>query len=259
MNKLLTNITGGFPFTLDDLRFQDDATRLAIADAIKTIAGDGTVILYGCGLTIAGTTVSVAEGAILWQGEIWHVFPHSYTVPNPLPDVPRWNFVTVNDAAGSKVFEDGITHQVYQVRKAVGSYLPLDGALGSVSVEDVPRLSDVENSAAGLIMNAAAELPGRSTPSRSIKRGSAISIDAGMSLPLLGNTFLHVASIVPVSHMPKHIIEGLTPGLDNVDPVNPHISLMYKIDPDGKIYVKRMVSTGSLTGLTLRLNIQYIA
>lgn len=258
MNKLLTNITGGFPFTLDDLRFQDDANRLAIADAIKTIAGDGPVVLHGCDLTVAGVTVSVSEGAIFWQGEIWHVSPHNYAAPDPMPEAPLWNFVTANDAAGSKVFEDGLTHQVYQVRKTVGSYLPLEGALGSISVDSVPRLSDVGNSIANITMVTAAELPGRTNQSRSLKRGSVIGIDAGLSLLLLGNTFLHVATIALSAHRPIETIEGLTPGLDNIDPVNPHIALMYKIDPDGKIYIKRMVSTGSLTAVSLRLNIQYL-
>lgn len=258
MNKLLTNITGGFPFTLDDLRFLDDANRLAVADIIKTIAGDGPVILYGCGITDAGVNVSVAEGAILWQGEIWHVFPHSYIAPSPMPDAPQWNFVAVDDAAGSKVFENGVTHQVYQVRKAVGSYLPIDGALGSFSVDEVPRLSDEGTSSADLTWNAAAELPGRSRPSRSIRRGPVISIDAGMVLPMLGNTFLHIASITNSSHYPLETIEGLTPGLDNVDPTNPHAILMYKIDTDGKIYVKRMVSLGSPMAVSLRINAQYL-
>lgn len=257
MNKLLTNITGGFPFTLDDLRFQDDATRLAIADSIKTIAGDGPVILYGCGLTIAGTTVSVSEGAILWQGEIWHVFPHNYAVPNPMPEAPHWNFITANDAAGSKVFEDGQTHQVYQVRKAVGSYLPLEGALGSVYIDSAPRLNEVGNSTENLAMAAAAELPGRTNQSRSIKRGAVIGIDAGLSLLMLGNTFIHVATVA-AAHRPVESIEGVTPGLDNIDPLNPHVVLMYKIDPDGKIYIKRMVLTGAMTAVSFKLNLQYL-
>ena len=258
MNKLLTEFTGGFPFLLNDLRFTDDAVRLAIKDIVNAICGEGPVILAGCQFTQQPTYISVEEGAIFWQGEIWHVYPHNFTAPNPVLEPPYWSFVTGNGPEGSRTFENAETNQVHQIRKAVGSYLPIEGALGNIQWDVVPRFSDVNNSTYNLTLVAASNLPGRSTPSRSIRAGRIIGIDAGLAFPVLGSTFYHAASIQNSDHFPNDIIEGLTPALDNIDPQNPAIIVLFKIDIDGKIYVRRLTSTASPSAASLRLNVQYL-
>jgi hypothetical protein len=258
MNKLLTDFTGGFPFLLNDLRFMDDAIRLAIKDIVTSVCGDGPVILTGCQVTQQQTYVSVSEGAIFYQGEIWHVYPHNFAAPNPLIDMPVWAFITANGPEGSRTFENAESHQVHQIRKAVGSYLPIEGAVNNLFWDEVPRFSDVNNSTYNLTLVASADLPGRSSPSRSIRSGRIVSIDAGLSFPVLGSTFYHAATIQSQEHYPGEIIEGITPATDNVDPMNPSVIVHYKIDTDGKIYVRRLAHTASPTAASLRLNVQYL-
>lgn len=257
MNKLLTEFTGGFPFLLNDLRFIDDAVKLAIADLTTAVAGSEPVIIYGCQTQQQANFVSVSEGAIFWQGEIWHVYPHNFTAPNPMTEAPYWNFVTENGPEGSRTFENAETHQVHQIRKAVASVSPVAGALGSLAFDDVVSYAQINNSVHNLSLVSALELPGRTNPSRSIKDRSTVSIDAAFSFIALGSTFNHAASISNSAHFPSSIIEGLAPVIDNIDANNPAVVAVYKIDVDGKIYVRK-IQQGSPSAATIRLNVQYM-
>lgn len=120
MNQLLTNINGGFPLNLNDLRFTDSSIRLALADIVQSFgAGNGQAcILWGCEVQFMGDYHQVNEGAIFVQGEVWHVYPHVIEINFPFPDEPEWACFASFDPDGNKIFKDGIQHNTYQERRA---------------------------------------------------------------------------------------------------------------------------------------------
>lgn len=259
MNKLITDYTGGFPFLLNDLRFVDDSIRQAIKDIVTSMCGEGPVILYGCQITQHPTYISVTEGAIFWSGEIWHVYPHNFTAPNPLVEMPSWYFVEESGPQGSRTFENAEIHQVHQIRKAIGSYVPIVNPFGSIYMDVVPRYLEMNNSTVVLSkMAGIADMPGRKNPSRSVKNGNIVTIDAGFLLLILPLSFVHIATITSPEHFPPDIVEGLAPSLDNADPENPSVLAQYKIDIDGKIYLRRFINNGSTLAASIRLNLQYV-
>jgi len=142
MNRINTNYNGGFPLNLNDLRFNDDAIRLALRDIMRGLAGDQAVVIFGCQIVELETeNYQVSEGAIFYQGEIWHVYQHTVDYP----DVPNWAFYVSHDPDGNKMFKDGIQHNTYEVRNALlclpGSYP--EGTLYTISADQVLNLKDV--------------------------------------------------------------------------------------------------------------------
>lgn len=255
MNKLINDFNRGFSLKNDDLRFVDAAVRQAIADAVKAHNFTGSVIVWGCAVTVVGTTASVAEGAIFHNNEVWHVDAHTFVVPDPIVDSPNWCFITAWDAAGAKTDVDLAAHNTYQIRKAVGSMDDdVTGTESFESMEDVPRLSGIASSIVNLTSSAGAPRSGRSVACRAVKRGDMVTIDAGYDMLLLNNSFATVATI-PSGYRPADVIEGLLSGYDNADPANPHIVLMYQISTAGDIKVKRMVALGSPAAVSFNLNL----
>lgn len=255
MNKLINDFNRGFSLKNDDLRFVDSAVRQAIADAIKAHDFSGSVILYGCEVTVAGTTASVAAGAIFHNDEIWHVDAHTFTVPDPLVASPYWCFVASWDAAGAKTDVDLAPHNTYQVRRAVGDMAnDITGTESYESMEDVPRLSGIASSIVNLTASSGAPRSTRTVACRAVKRGDMVTIDAGYDMLLLNNSFVTVATI-PSGYRPADVIEGLISGYDNIDPTNPHVVLMYQITTSGDIKVKRMVALGSPAAISFNLNL----
>lgn len=255
MNKLINDFNRGFSLKNDDLRFVDASIRLAFADAIKAHNITGSVILFGCAVSVSGTTASVAEGAIFHDDEIWHVDEHTFTVPDPLVDSPNWCFVASWDAAGAKTDVDLNPHNTYQVRKAVGNMAnDITGTISYASMEDVHRLTSVNNSIAQLTAVSGAKRSGRTVDCRAIKRGDMVTIDAGYDMLLLNNSFITVATI-PASYRPAEQVEGIIPGYDNADPANPHVVLMYQITTSGNIQVKRMVALAAAAAVSFNLNL----
>lgn len=255
MNKLINDFNRGFSLKNDDLRFVDAAVRQAIADTVKAHDIPGSVILYGCEVTVDGTTASVAEGAIFHDDEVWHVDAHTFTVPDPLVTSPYWCFVTSWDAAGAKTDVDLAPHNTYQLRKAVGNMAnDISGTESYESMEDVPRLSGIASSIGLLTAVSGAKRSTRTVDCRAIKRGDMVVIDAGYDMLLLNNAFVTVATI-PSGYRPADVIEGIASGYDNVDPSNPHVAIMYQISTSGDIKVKRMVALGAPAAISFNLNL----
>lgn len=124
MNKLLTNINGGFPFVLDDIRFNDVAYRDAFKGILEAfnIPSNGRYIISGCEITQTGTPVpthwQISAGYIFYDGEIYPVDAHSIQIQLGQGMDYYWQPVISYDAAGLKTFEDGLQHDTYEVRKA---------------------------------------------------------------------------------------------------------------------------------------------
>jgi len=131
MNKLLipsTNI-GGHPLTLNDLRFLQDA----ILDALKGLGAgfgnalDDTYILAGCEVVLAGVlTYNVAEGYMLYKGEVCKVDAHTYIGSLA---TAKWDVAgSIYDIGSEKAYKSGAIYQTRQIRKVklwIGILAPL--------------------------------------------------------------------------------------------------------------------------------------
>jgi len=120
MNKLLTNINGGFPFVLDDIRFNDAAYRDAFKAVMKAFDINGTdrFIITGCEVASTLTTHNIAPGWIYYDGEIYAVDAQSITIQVGPGSGYYFAPIVTYDPAGNKTFEDGTQHDTYEVRKA---------------------------------------------------------------------------------------------------------------------------------------------
>lgn len=240
MDKLQTNIVGGFPFNLDDLRFQDDAYRLAFADVCKTLVGVGPIILFGCETAQYSNYISVSEGAIFFQGEVWHVYPHNFSIVTPMPDFPYWNFVNVNGgAAGYKTFEDGQAHWVHKVRNAVGSMLPTAGAEASIDMSIVGRYQPITTSEVEIPLAPGVGLVNNSYKAYLVKQGRLVSIaiEVNYNGETTGNKTL--IATIPAGYRPASYPSGIAEGRDGT-------VMSYFIDKN-----TGEVSAGLLVGIPL--------
>lgn len=137
MDKLINDFNRGFNLKNNDLRFVEAAVRLTISDIINFIKPNAPFRLWGCAVTEHGSYISVSEGAIYWEGEVWHVFAHNLAVATPLVAPVYWVFVTEYDPAGVKLDKDLVSHDTYQVRKAKSSLTTNpDGAIGYIILNE---------------------------------------------------------------------------------------------------------------------------
>lgn len=207
MNKLKTTDTGGFPLTLNDFRFIDDSVRLAIYDLAKALSGLNTARLYGGGLVNKGTFYEVSEGAVLYNGEIFHIYPHNVAVTGGVAGI-FLNFISESHPEGSKIFFDGTQHQVYEVRKAVVSInTPIEGALASIMYPEVEDIQSI------LRDNRILTLTEGCTPAVGVWKNIAImdrgrvSIECGINAEVGLGRVTHVFTLPP-EYCPKGIIGG---------------------------------------------------
>lgn len=139
MNKLISTDSGGYPFVLDDLRFQDEAYRDAIKGVCRsfarpTLTNDGFIFddLDTGSITIDSSWTFPATYCYL-NGEIY-LIPE--TILNSTPTATKYyvleeNFSFTGTAPGLKTFQDGNSHETYQIRKAK---LTLKTSLSSTDV-----------------------------------------------------------------------------------------------------------------------------
>lgn len=119
MNQLISENNGGFPVTLNDLRFIEGAVRTAFEGLLKAfqISNDSTFIVYGCERAVSGGIVTIAEGAVSINGELCIVQEHSYPVPGP----GFFEFFDLDISSipeGLKVLQNGVSVDAYTVRNA---------------------------------------------------------------------------------------------------------------------------------------------
>jgi hypothetical protein len=233
MNRLLTTDTGGFPFNLNDLRFIDDATRLALKDIMNSIVGDQACYMHGCQVTPIepGDGHHISDGAIFYQGEIWHVYEHTLDYSG----IPVWAFYTSNDPDGNKTFKDALQHNTYQIRKAIlcptGSYPP--DTLYTLAADQVLELKDVFQGAglgAPTLLNSTTILPDSNIYVR--KSLNMATIHGQINNPyiiLQGVTVLNL----PAGFRPVFPVSGYCPG--NVAGTSTIVMLRYQLGTDGNL------------------------
>ena len=93
MNKLITTDLGGFPFTLDRLRWLDDAYRDAWKGLFSAfgITLPTSFKLSGCAVTINGNDYSTTAGYICLNGECDNIFPFKTELSATPPEKQRFS------------------------------------------------------------------------------------------------------------------------------------------------------------------------
>lgn len=122
MNKFKTTDNGKLPFVSDDLRFVDAGIRDALKGLVSLfgLTASNSFKITGCVVSNVGLVYSYTAGYICYLGEILPVVSGSVTIPGS-PQVGYglyWDLDLSFDPAGLKVFENGVSHDTYEVRKA---------------------------------------------------------------------------------------------------------------------------------------------
>ena len=124
MNKLLS-FTGGKPdFNIDDVLWNDDATREALQEVFR-VFGDNYIIQG-----VTGTT-SITAGYIMLDSELLKVDAHTKTSTH-------FAKVTTYDAGGDATFNDGTPRQTWQKNRAT-----ITAGSGSLAYATAQRLEDI--------------------------------------------------------------------------------------------------------------------
>ncbi|GAB1403025.1 hypothetical protein MASR1M74_02030 [Lentimicrobium sp.] len=131
---------------------------------------------------------------------------------------------------------------MHQVRKAVGSYLPITGALGSLSWDIVPRFENAGKSQANITMSpGCSNRAERGIPSRAISRNGIVTVDAGIHLSSFIEYGVNTIGTLPVGFRPANPVEVavivLNQGGGSTLPMyNPSL---VRINTDGSINIWR--------------------
>lgn len=144
MNELKTDINGKFPFFLDDIRFLDNAYRMAFEAFAKAVSFNENVILYGINVTDNGeNSFTFSQGAVVLNGDILEVAERTLNVtPGNKAIITKdksW------DNAGFKLFGDGTQHNTYKVIKGVISVTGEGETGGFVDIAIARRISDIQD------------------------------------------------------------------------------------------------------------------
>jgi hypothetical protein len=121
MDRIETLNNGGFPLTLNDHRFFDQAIRQSLYGVLSTfgdqLPGNGFII-SGCTWSTATVGQTYTAGFVFIAGEIVQcdggVFP-----TRPIGESYIWDVVENADPAGVKVFRNQTSNNTYFERRAV--------------------------------------------------------------------------------------------------------------------------------------------
>jgi hypothetical protein len=154
MKKLTLNELadlGGWPFTLNDLRYMDNGIRDALAMLCNSLLpNSGVLVLSGCNLTgtLIPDGINVSEGIVLIDNEICKFEPQVLTVEYfAVGTVSFWDTVTTYDPEGASFFIENpsVAINTYAIKKAKISYVVGSLPVGKVGFLEEKRLGK-ENS-----------------------------------------------------------------------------------------------------------------
>jgi hypothetical protein len=145
MNNLKTTDLGGFPFNLDDWRFQVEEIKSLTQKFAELGLGGINFIVSGCELTDTGTNWELSAGVVMLNGELRRVRPGSL----PKNTATKFGIQEINEpssnVAATKIFQNGDTFNVWELREAVFSTIPVfDNRIGlvegntSTSIDGLP-------------------------------------------------------------------------------------------------------------------------
>ena len=119
MNKLKTSNTGGMPFELDDIRWEQDA----ISDVLKGIldtfkpAGASGFILNGCTVTAVIDRYKCTAGYVYFNNEVFKVDYHE-VLYGSLGCHYVFAIDISYDSTGHETFLNNSSYDTYEIRKA---------------------------------------------------------------------------------------------------------------------------------------------
>lgn len=141
MDKLNTELYGGFPFELDDWRWELEEHRRVLINIGLGIGGYAPFVLSGCEYTVngGGGVLTINPGWVCVLGEARY-YPGG--AGNPAFNADQHYFLSDNAlaAAGTEVFEDGTTQDTYLLRRIK---VLIDPGGNSSSLLRLPRLRDM--------------------------------------------------------------------------------------------------------------------
>jgi len=264
MNKLITLPDGGFPYVLDDIRWEQDAYRNALISIAKAVRNSATLdsILWGCNVTDNTTTFDVSAGAVIIDGEIHEVAAATGLVKAASKTLYIAASTGTYDAGGLKTYQDATTHDAYEIRKAVvaigivpGGQINLSttgaGAIplkkerlfnNYVGACDKTVLADATLDDTGSYQ---ANYSGATVPLTYWKRGNMVEFEGGIkhNAGVTPAARTHVATF-PTGYRPNAItfIYGYSYGAD--------LPTLFEIGTDGKLYVRGDILGGSTINTT---------
>lgn len=268
MNKLITTDTGGFPYVLDDIRWEQDAYRTALLDFSSAVRNSASAdcVLWGCIVTDNTTTYDVSAGAVIINGEIYHVTATTGVTKVALKRLAIQASTGTYDASGLKTFQDAVTHNTYEIRKA---NVVMESVLGEIELSTMGAASiplkpdyfalnysgDVNEITLG---NTAIDTTGSYYATNSIvaaaepvkywKRGNMIEIKGGFSQnPATSVTTRYKVGSLPSGYRPA------SPALVNGFAVNNAGKewCLFEIEAGGDIYLRGDIfNTINATGAT---------
>lgn len=114
MNKLKTDINGGFPLVLNDFRWWEEGNRAGFA-GLASFLGSNCILSGVLGITLFDT-MTYFGGYILFNGEVCLVTGGAINVTtNPFVYV---ELDVTYDPAGLKNFENAVQFDTYEIRRA---------------------------------------------------------------------------------------------------------------------------------------------
>lgn len=123
MKKLITSDTDGHPIYFRDLEFIQEQIRELTKASFGHLGDNKIYVLTGCNIsTDAAGTITVGEGMVYYNGETFIVEAHQ-AYPSSDTEKAVWQIEEANDPRGEKKFKNGITRQVYLVRKMRVQYM----------------------------------------------------------------------------------------------------------------------------------------
>lgn len=216
MNQFKTDINGGLPVFLDDIRFMDAYNRdtfKGMASAFGLTKTD-SYRLSGAVATITGTDVAVTAGYICLEGEVYPVAAHSLSGYNPATSTLYWDVYEIAAIEGDKTFESTSVHSTYIIRTAVvkksiglltaGTYMPHNAPLLLDKIR-LPILNKVDKGIDwNMPITAQSSLMSAREASRPVVRGSMtqsgllyIEFCFGASATIAASTVLATLTGVP--------------------------------------------------------------
>jgi hypothetical protein len=113
MNKLLTQVNGGWPLKLDDIRWMDESIRESFKAVFAMFPQDRVIVLSGLGIP-SGVNNTVPAGYVYYAGEIYVVDETDIgTYTNII-----WDFTPeMSSTSGQKTLQSGTDFEAHEIRK----------------------------------------------------------------------------------------------------------------------------------------------
>lgn len=127
MNRLKTEINGKFPLFLNDARWIEEGIKDGLKGILNSFNDGDPFIIFGCEISSNAPIYSCTPGYVFMNGEVYYCTGGdvSLGVDNTLIFEEEISY----DPAGLKLFGSGVSHDTYQIRRALFTQIA-DSQLG---------------------------------------------------------------------------------------------------------------------------------